>query len=129
MLDSGPFTRAMDAEQTLPLHKISPPGPRENRRKAETACGGILDILGTLIVEAQTSGHDINVKFNHMKVNTPILSVRKLVKDGNEIYICDGGGYILNLKTNKRMYFFEHQGVYFIKLKVKDAAGFGRQGV
>ena len=126
MLDSGSFTHAMDAEQTLPLHKIAAPGPRENRRKAETACGGILKILGTLVVDAKVSGHDISVKLNHMKVNTPILSVRKLVKDGHEVYICDGGGYIRNLATNKNMYFFEHQGGSFLKLKVGDAAGFGR---
>ena len=53
MLDSGSFTHAMDAEQTLPLHKINPPGPRELRRKAETACGGVLDILGTVNVKAK----------------------------------------------------------------------------
>ena len=127
MIDSGSFTHAADADAHLPGHEVLPPGPRELRRKAETACGGILDIKGLVNVEAEANGHNLSIKFSHMNVNTPIISVRKLVKDGYEIYICDGGGFIRHTETGKLMYFMEHQGVYYMKLKIK-AAGFGWPG-
>ena len=87
MLDSGSFLHAVNADEVLPLHKINPPGPRERRQKAETACGGILEILGTVDVDAEVDGHKVGVGLNHMNVNSPILSVRRLVKDGHEVYI------------------------------------------
>ena len=128
MIDSGSFTHAANAEVHLPGHEILPPGPKEKRRKAETACGGLLDIKGLVDVEAEVNGHSLGIKFCHMDVNTPIISVRKLVKDGYDIFICEGGGFIRHMATGKRLYFLEHQGVYYIKLKIK-SAGFGRPGM
>ena len=127
MLDSGSFLHAINASEVLPLHSISPPGPRERRRKAETACGGILDILGTVNVEAEVDGHKVQVKFNHMNVNSPILSVRRLVKDGHEVYIGKGGGFVKHIESGRRLTFFEHQGVYYMKMKVSEPV-FARQG-
>ena len=89
---------------------------------------GILEIKGTVEIDAEVDGHQLGIKFHDMDVNSPIISVRRLVKDGYSIYIGDGGGFIQQVQSGKRMHFFEHQGVYFMKLKVKDAAGFGRQG-
>jgi hypothetical protein len=57
-----------------------------------------------------------------MKVSTPILSVRKLVKDGNDVYINNQGGYIVNLATGKRMKVFNFQGVYYLRMKVHSGA-------
>ena len=128
MIDSGSFTHAADAEVHLPGHEILPPGPRERRRKAETACGGILDIKGLVNISAEVNGNALDIQFCHMKVNTPIISVRRLVKDGYEILICDGGGFIRHMETGKLLYFLEHQGVYYMKLKVQES-GFGRLGM
>ena len=127
MLDSGSFLHAINAAEVLPLHKISPPGPRERRRKAETACGGILDILGTVDVDANVDGHKVGIRFNHMNVNSPILSVRRLVKDGHEVYIGKGGGFVRHIESGRRLTFFEHQGVYYMKMKVSEPV-FARQG-
>ena len=118
MLDSGSFLHAVNASEVLPLHKINPPGPRERRRQAETACGGILEILGTVDFDAEVDGHQVGVRFNHMNVNSPILSVRRLVKDGHEVYIGKGGGFVRHLETGRRLTFFEYQGVYYMKMKV-----------
>ena len=125
MMDSGSFTHAINAETHLPGHEILPPSPKESRRKAETACGGILNIKGVVKVAAEVNDHSLDVKFCHMDVNTPILSVCRLVKDGYEIFICKGGGFIRHADTGKLLYFKEHQGVYYMKMKIKEA-GFGR---
>ena len=53
-----------------------------------------------------------------MKVSTPILSVRKLVKYGNDFYLNKQGGYILNLATGKKMKVYNFQGVYYLRMKV-----------
>ena len=63
-------------------------------------------------------GEKVNVRWNHMKVKTPILSVRQLVRDGHEVYINEEGGWIKNLENNKLIHFFEFQGVYYLKMKI-----------
>ena len=70
-----------------------------------------------------------------MRVRTPILSVRKLVRDDHEIYTTRGGGSIRNTTSGKQIKFFEHAGVYYLKLEITSRADsngnnnvFGRQG-
>ena len=53
-----------------------------------------------------------------MKVKTPILSVRQLVRDGHEVYINAEGGWIKNLENNNLIHFFEFQGVYYLNMKI-----------
>ena len=47
-----------------------------------------------------------------------IISVQKIVRKGNKVIFEDEGGYILNVKTGKRLNFVEKHGVYFIKIMV-----------
>ena len=117
MIDSGSFLHAANAHDTFPMHEIKP----------QTACGGILEIEGTVDVDAEADGNKIGIKFNHMQVNAPILSVRRLVKDGYEKYIGNGGGFVEHLQTGKRLKLFEHKGVYYMKMKVNES-DFQRQG-
>ena len=66
----------------------------------------------------------------------PIISVRKVVKKQNIVTFKDGGGYIYNKQTGKKLRFVERNGVYFIKIKVLDPPeneacsepGFARHG-
>ena len=53
-----------------------------------------------------------------MKVKTPILPVRQLVRDGHEVYINAGGGWIKNLENDKLIHFFEFQGVDNLRMKI-----------
>ena len=134
MIDSGSFEHAADAEEEFPDHFVTPPSP--GAQEAETACGGILKNLGTVKVEAEANGHAIGIKFVNMKVKCPILSVRKVCRDGHEVRIHRRGGVIKNITNGKEIDFFEHRGVYYIKLKIKKPvtpvpkpdAGFARQG-
>ena len=117
MVDSGSFLHAIDADLDLPGHFIEAL-ERADRRSAETACGAVLKRLGTVRTEGFVDGEKVNVRWNHMKVKTPILSVRQLVRDGHEVYINAEGGWIKNLENNKLIHFFEFQGVYYLKMKI-----------
>ena len=68
---------------------------------------------------------DVELVWDHRMVSTPILSVRKLVKDGNDVYINKKGGFIKNLATGKPMKVYNFQGVYYVRMKVTS----GKQSV
>ena len=74
--------------------------------------------MGSVRTAGFVDGEKVNVKWNHMKVKTPILSVRQLVRDGHEVYINSNGGWIKNLENGKIIHFFEFQGVYYLKMKI-----------
>ena len=119
MVDSGSFIHAIDAENDLPDHDIEWFSEEEsNKGVAETACGGILRRLGLVRCRGQVDGNEVSIIWNHMKVKCPILSVLRLTKDGNEVIIRENGGEIVNLATGKRIPFFQHNGVYYLKLQV-----------
>ena len=136
MLDSGSFTHAIDADVELPDHEVELCDSDAPGNSAESACGGIIKKWGTVKTTGTVDEVDVNVTWNHMKVGTPILSVRRLVKDGNDVYINKKGGYIINLATGKMMRFYNFQGVYYVKMmitsglqsKVHNAADFHRPG-
>jgi len=106
---------------------------------ATTACGKKLLNKGRCVVGATAQGLDFSVAFKDMETELPILSVRKMVKNENDVKFEEGGGFIRNRRSGRVLRFFEHEGVYFIKLKVKDPAfleivspntqGFHRQGM
>ena len=118
MVDSGSFLHAINAEVDLPGHAIESIEGKDKARSAETACGAILKRLGIVRTAGLVDGETVNVKWNHMKVKTPILSVRQLVRDGHEVYINSTGGWIKNLENGKVIHFFEFQGVYYLKMKI-----------
>ena len=63
-------------------------------------------------------GEKVKVKWKHMKVKTPILAVKQLVRDGREVCNNSTGGWIKNLENGKIIHFFEFQGVYYLKMKI-----------
>ena len=105
---------------------------------ATTACGRKLLNKGRCVVGATCQGSDFSVAFKDMETDLPILSVRKMIKMGSDVEFHDGGGSIRNRRTGLSLIFYEHEGVYFIKFKIKDPAlldvmapdhqGFQRQG-
>ena len=88
--------------------------------------------LGTVRKATEIDGVNVDIKWDHMKVNTPILSIRRLVKEGNEVHLNGSGGFIRHLKSGKTMRIHNFQGVYYLRLKVKPdvnpEVGFHRPG-
>ena len=135
MVDSRSFVHAIHADVELPNHHIRANDPKERPMVCETACGGILKKLGTVHVNGEVDNDKFSIQCDHMRVRTPILSVRKLVRDDHEIYIKRCGNSIRNITSGKQIKFFEHAGVYYLKLKITPPVdsngnniGFGWQG-
>lgn len=118
LVDTGSFTHAIDADVELPDHDIESCDPNAPGTSAETAGGGILQKLGVVRTKGLIDDAEVEITWDHMKVSTPILSVRKLVKDGNDVYINKHGGYIIHLETGKKMRIYNFQGVYYLRMKV-----------
>ena len=97
---------------------IDPPSASDLNKSAETACGGVLNILGRFTMHCTVDGAKISVPFKHMTVKCPIISVRKLVRDGNEVHFDKSGGWIKNMQNGKKIRFFSFQGMYFLKIKI-----------
>ena len=118
MVDTGAFCHAVDAEVEFPQHSIEPLKTSEMGKDAESACGGIMRRLGKIRTEGTVEGMQLNVRWNVMKVKVPILSVRRLVHDNHEVSIGRDGGFLHNLRNDDKIPFFEHQGVYYLKMKI-----------
>ena len=117
MVDSGAFTHAIHAEEELPDHQLVPFGPDEHSPDGETACGGIIKCTGKVCTKGVVEGLALDIKWNSMPVKVPILSVRKLVRSQHHVRFHDKGGYIKCLRTGARIPFFQHQGVYYLKMR------------
>ena len=59
---------------------------------------------------SEVDNEKVSIAFDHMRVRTPILSVRKLVRDDREIYIKRCGS-IRKTTSGKQIKFFERAGV------------------
>ena len=94
-----------------------------NGDSATTACGKKLMNKGRCIVKATAQGSDFHVAFKDMETELPILSVRKMVQRNNDVRFKPGGGWIKNRTTGKTVPFYEHEGVYFLKLSVLNPDG------
>ena len=136
IFDTGSFTHAIDADVELPDHDVIECDPDTPGCSAETAGGGVIQKLGTVHTDSIIDGASVGITWDHMKVSTPILSVRKLVRDGNDVFINQHGGTIKNLKTGKVMKVHNFQGIYYVRMKitsgksaaVKPSQGFHRPG-
>ena len=118
IFDTGSFTHAIDADVELPDHDVRECDPDAPGSSAETAGGGIIQKLGTVQTTSEIDGTQVGITWDHMKVSTPILSVRKLVRDGNDVYINQKGGTIKNMATGKTMRIHNFQGIYYVRMKI-----------
>ena len=117
MVDPGAFIHATDAAVELTEYELIPVGPDERSPDRETACGGIIKCKGQVRTKGIVAGLGLDVQWSSMPVKVPILSVRKLVKSKHDVRFHDQGGYIKCLKTGVKIPFFEHQGVYYLKMR------------
>ena len=140
MVDSGAGTNGAKCAKFFKNYKIQDypanrPGPR-----CVAANGAPLENGGYVNLNVTIAGEEHVLPMDDLPLEMPILSVRKIVRKGNYVTFRDGGGYIKNVKSGKRLHFVERQGVYFIKVKVNDPspnkavegfkpmAGFSRPG-
>ena len=61
----------------------------------------------------------MGLNFTNMQVDIPVASVRRFVAFGNDVSFYKGGGCIRNRKSGATAKSLEMEGVYFLKLKLK----------
>ena len=141
LVDSGSTINAAWIEKHFPSYaKLVQKTPASMRGDTATTAGGQkLVNKGRCSVHGMVDNHEFPIAFKDMETELPILSVRKMVKRNNEVKFKKDGGFIRNRDTGRLLKFHEHEGVYFLKLKVLDPSSinmfsdgneqvFGRQG-
>ena len=139
LVDSGATINAAWIDRHFPSysHLVQPTEASLRGDGARTACGQELLNKGRCVVHGKAQGTSLNMAFKDMETEVPIISVRKMVKKGNDVQFGAGGGTITNRSTGRRLRLYEHDGVYFLKINVTDpsllvdtghAQDFPRQG-
>ena len=90
---------------------------------ATTAGGHKLANEGRCRVNATVNGEDFPVPFQNMKVDVPILSVRKYMKNGYDFHFTEQGGYMKCRLNGKVFNFIEADGAFWIKMKISAPPG------
>ena len=85
---------------------------------ATTAGGHELKHKGRCKVNTMIDDHEMPIVFSNLKVDVPILSVRRMVKLGNDVILTETGGSITNKLTGQKLTFIEADGTYWIKLEI-----------
>lgn len=119
MVDSGASINAGWAKTHFPGSIVRTSPGQLKGEFANTANGDRLYNEGEFDVTGECDGVSMSIGFTNMKVDTPIASIRKFCKSGNDVSFYEGGGCIVNRKTGAKARFMEMAGVYFLKLKLK----------
>ena len=85
---------------------------------ATTAGGAKLYNKGRVVIDGSADDLLFPVNFKDMEVELPILSVRKMVKRGNDVRFVPDGSTITHRDASRLIKFHGHEGVYFPKLTV-----------
>ena len=122
LMDSGSTINAAWIEKHFPAYAalVQQTPASLSGDYATTAGGQKLMNKGRVVVKATADGHDFSPAFKDMETELPILSVRKIVRNDNDVLFRHGGGVIKGRTNGQTIQFYEFQGVYFVKLKVAD---------
>ena len=122
LVDSGSTVNAAWISNDFPqwAHPVRSTPASERGDSATTACGQKLVNKGRVQIKATAQGAEFNVTFKDMETELPILSVRKMVKKNHDVRFRRDGGTIRHRATGREMLFYEHEGVYFLKLKISN---------
>ena len=90
------------------------------RKRCIAATGGEMLIESEIELCCELDGHQMAVMFADLPVQCPILSVRCIIRKGNDIVFTEDGGYIQHRTSRRKIDLVEREGVYFIKMKILD---------
>ena len=68
---------------------------------------------------ATVEGFNFPVPFQNMKVDVPIISVKKYLRNGYDFHFTEDGGHMRCRLNDRRFKFIEADEAYWIKLKVQ----------
>ena len=128
MMDSGASLHAAWLAKHFPGHTLFETEAQKRGEYAETANGQKLYNQGGFMVEGECDGVSVSIGFTNMKVNVPICSVGRFVKDGHNVSFFPGGGLIQHREAGTSMKFIELGGVYFLKIEMTPKNETNEQG-
>ena len=137
LVDSGSTINAAWIREHFPeyAHLIIDSDASLRGEAATTAGGHQLKNEGRCRIEATVDGQAFPIPFQNMKVDVPILSVRKYVKAGFSFHFTEECGYMACTKTGRRFDLIESDGSFRVKMKVQKpvdpeppSSGFVRPG-
>ena len=118
MVDSGSFVTIADCARTFPGHDITKSKASRAGVKYSNASGGEIANEGEVVITHRLDdGTEIDIPFQHGKVQLPIISVKDFVQKGSVVKFKRLGGSI-RLPNGRTMRFVEKHGVYFLRLCV-----------
>lgn len=120
LMDSGAGCNGGKCAKLFPKYRVKDHTKDRPQHNVVSACGTKMPHRGHINLSVEIGGEDHMIPMDDIDVDLPILSVRRIVRQGNLVKFRRGGGYIRNATTGTRLHFVERQGVYFIKVKVKD---------
>ena len=113
MIDSGAGCNAAGAKKEFGAHRVK---SVKHKQQCVLADGTDITSKGICEVAALVEVEEHLIPLDDLPVECPIISVRKVVKKRNILKFKDGGGYIMNIETKKKLRFIKRSGVYFIKI-------------
>ena len=96
IVDSGSGVHGGEKGLHFPKYKVQPNHASRNGHTCIAACGTTMKRRGECRVNALICGEVHRIAFDDIDVDTPVLSVRKMVRNGNYVKMQKGGGYIKN---------------------------------
>ena len=78
---------------------------------------------GRVEIDSIVDGKPFPINFKAMEVELPILGVRKMVKNQNDVHVVLEGGWIQQRDSGRVIKFYEHEDVYFMKFKIAGPHG------
>ena len=129
-MDSGASIHGADAKKHIKRVPLTP--SKHDGLECTAANGGDMIVQGEQVVKYEVDeGHQCVTAFLNAGCDLPIISKRKLTRDGNLVVFDKrvNGGCIKHLKSGKVTHFVERDGVYFLKMIMpKPKVPFGRLG-
>ena len=104
MMDSGAGCHAAWAKKAFARHKRR---KGKQVRRCVLADGTPMESEDVVDVKVDIEGETHVIEFDDLPVECPIISVRKIVHKGNKVVFKKKGGYILNIKTGKKLHCVE----------------------
>ena len=97
--------------------------------KYEVANGHVIHNKGqkNTVIQAE-EGVPKLLSFQVCDVHKPLLAVSRLCEAGNAVVFHPAWSYIENLRTGEKTTLEQRDGLYELKVWMRSAAGFGRQG-
>lgn len=118
LIDAGSTINAADIEAYFPEYKDLIIASKSDDN-ATTAGGHQLRNEGRCRIEATANNLPFPIPFQNMKVDVPILGVKKYVRNGFSFNFNEDGGWMQSKVNGHKFEFIEADAAYWIKLRIE----------